>query len=166
MTIKDYADNHNFFLIDAEHKRTHYEFKKVRTSNNSYSNEYVIFDEKFLLQRIGCATYKLLNFCRLEEFCKQIDKIAKIFRGSSFKIEMLDKDDKSYTVQFIRNKFLIDNKSILRIYKENNGDYILDNPYGPAFVDYDNDRVIETKFYLSGNELNEFEVEVLKATKA
>ena len=165
MTIKDYADNHNFFLVDAEHKRTHYEFEKVRISNNSYSNEYVIFDEKFLLQRIGCATYKLLNFCRLEEFCKQIDKIAKIFRGSSFKIEMLDNNDEIYTVQFMRNKFLIDNKSILRIYKENNGDYMLSNPYGPAFVDYDNDRVIETKFYLSGNELNEFEIEVLKATK-
>lgn len=166
MTIKDYADNHNFFLIDAEHKRTHYEFEKVRILNNSYSNEYVIFDEKFVLQRIGCATYKLLNFCRLEEFCKQIDKIAKIFRGSSFKIEMLDKNDKSYTVQFIRNKFLIDNKSILRIYKENNGDYILDNPYGPALVDYEDDRVVKTRFYLSDKELNELEVEVLKATNA
>lgn len=166
MTIKEYANNNNFFLVDAEHKRVNYEFKKVRILNDTYSNEYIVFDEKFVLQRIGCATYKLLNFCRLEEFCKQIDKIAKVFRSSSFKIEMLDKNDESYTVQFIRNKFLLDNKSILRIYKENNGNDIISNPYGPAVVDYDNDKVVKTKFYLSGNELNEFEIEVLKATKA
>ena len=166
MTIKDYVNNHNFFLIDAEHKRTHYEFEKVRISNNSYSNEYVIFDEKFLLQRIGCATYKLLNFCRLEEFSKQIDKIAKIFRGNLFEIEMLDKNNKSYTVQFMRNKFLIDNKSILRIYEENNGNYIVGNPYGPALVDYEDDKVVKTRFFLLGKELNEFEIEVLMATKA
>lgn len=166
MTIKDYVNNHNFFLIDGEHKRTHYEFEKVRISNNSYSNEYIIFDEKFLLQRIGCATYKLLNFCRLEELSEQIDKIAKIFRGNLFEIEMLDKNNKSYTVQFMRNKFLIDNKSILRIYEENNGNYIVGNPYGPALVDYEDDKVVKTRFYLSGNELNEFEIEVLKAVKA
>lgn len=168
MTIKDYADNYNFFIMNAEYNGINYEFKKVRKLINTYSNEYIeyiVFDEKFLLKRIGCATYKLLNFCRLEELIEQIDKIAKKFRGNLFEIEMLDKNNKNYTVQFMRNKWCM-NKSILRIYKENNGDYILSNPYGPAFIDYDNDRVIETKFYLSGNELNEFEVEVLKATKA
>lgn len=165
MTIKDYAKNHNFFIMNAEHKGINYEFEKVRKSNYTYSNEYIIFDERFLLQRIGYATCKLLKFCRLEEFCKQIDKIAKTFRGNLFEIEMLDKNNKIYTVQFMRNKWCM-NKSILRIYKENNSDYILDNPYGPALVDYENDRVVKTRFYLSDNELNEFEVEVLKATKA
>lgn len=118
------------------------------------------------MQRIGCATYKLLNFCRLEEFSKQIDKIAKIFRGNLFEIKMLDKNNKSYTVQFMRNKFLIDNKSILRIYEENNGNYIVGNPYGPALVDYEDDKVVKTRFFLLGKELNEFEIEVLMATKA
>lgn len=164
MTIKDYVNNNNFFLMNSEHNGINYEFKNVRKLNSNYSNEYVIFDEKFALQRIGCATYKLLNFCRLEEFCKQIDKIAKTFRGNIFEIEMLDKNGKSYTVQFMRNKWCM-NKSILRIYQENNGDYMFSNPYGPALVDYKDDRVVKTKFYLLDKELNEFEVEVLKATK-
>lgn len=168
MTIKEYADNHNFFLMNAKHEGINYEFKKVRTLINTCSNEYIeyiAFDEKFLLKRIGCATYKILNFCRLEELSKQIDKIAKTFRGNIFEIEMLDKNNKNYTVQFMRNKWCM-NKSILRIYEESNDDYIVSNPYGPALVDYENDRVVKTKFYLSGNELNEFEIEVLKATKA
>ena len=165
MTIKDYADNHKFFIMNAEHEGINYEFKKVRVSNYTYSNEYIIFDEKFLLQRIGCAICKLLKFCRLEELNKQIDKIAKTFRGNIFEIEMLDKNNKNYTVQFMRNKWCM-NKSILRIYEENNDDYIIGNPYGPAIVDYEDDKVVKTRFFLLGKELNEFEVEVLKATKA
>lgn len=164
MTIKKYANDNNFVIMNAEHNGINYEFKNVRKLNSNYSNEYIIFDEKFVLKRIGCATYKMLKFCRLEEFSKQIDKIAKTFRGNLFEIEMLDKDDKIYTIQFMRNKWCI-NKSILRIYKENNGDYMFSNPYGPALVDYEDDRVVKTKFYLSDKELNEFEVEVLKATK-
>ena len=164
MTIKEYANNHNFFITNAEHNVVNYEFEKIRKLNANYSNEYVIFDEKFVLQRIGCATYKLLEFCRLEEFSKQIDKIAKTFRGNLFEIEMLDKNDKIYTVQFMRNKWCM-NKSILRIYEENNGDYVFSNPYGPALVDYENDRVVKTRFYLLDKELNEFEIEVLKAAK-
>lgn len=165
MTIKDYVNNNNFFLMNSEYNGINYKFKNVRKLNATSSNEYIIFDEKFVLKRIGCATYKLLKFCRLEEFSKQIDKIAKIFRGNLFEIEMLDKNGKSYTVQFMRNKWCM-NESILRIYEENNGDYILSNPYGPALIDYEDDKVVKTRFYLSGNELNEFEVEVLKATKA
>lgn len=164
MTIKKYANDNNFFIMNAEHNGINYEFKNVRKLNATSSNEYIVFDEKFVLQRIGYATYKLLKFCRLEEFSKQIDKIAKTFRGNLFEIEMLDKDDKIYTIQFMRNKWCI-NKSILRIYKENNGDYMFSNPYGPALVDYENDRVVKTKFYLSDKELNEFEIEVLKATR-
>ena len=165
MTIKDYANDSNFFVMNAEHNGINYEFKNVRKLNSNYPNEYIIFDEKFVLQRIGCATYKMLEFCRLEELSKQIDKIAKTFRGNIFEIEMLDKNNESYAVQFMRDKWCM-NKSILRIYKENNGDYMLDNPYGPALVDYKNDRVVKTKFYLSDNELNELEVEVLKAINA
>lgn len=165
MTIKDYANKHNFFVMNAEHNGINYKFENVRRLNATSSNEYIVFDEKFVLQRIGCATYKLLSFCRLEEFCKQIDKIAKTFRGNIFEIEMLDKNNKNYTVQFMRNKWCM-NKSILRIYEENNNDYIIGNPYGPAIVDYENDKVVKTRFYLLGKELNEFEIEVLKATKA
>ena len=165
MTIKEYASNHNFFIMNAEHKGINYKFKNVRKLNAASANEYIIFDEKFVLNRIGCATYKILNFCRLEEFSKQIDKIAKMFRGNLFEIELLDKNGKSYTVQFMRNKWCM-NKSILRIYEENNGDYVFSNPYGPALVDYENDRVVKTKFYLLDKELNEFEIEVLKAAKA
>ncbi len=165
MTIKDYANKHNFFIMNAEHNGINYEFEKIRRLNATSSNEYIIFDEKFALRRIGCATYKLLSFCRLEEFCKQIDKIAKTFRGNIFEIEMLDKNDKIYTVQFMRNKWCM-NKSILRIYEENNNDYVIGNPYGPAIVDYENDKVVKTRFYLLGKELSEFEIEVLKATKA
>lgn len=165
MTIKDYANNNNFFIMNVEHNGINYEFKNVRKLNATSSNKYIVFDEKFVLQRIGCATYKLLKFCRLEEFSKQIDKIAKTFRGNLFEVEMLDKNDKNYIVQFMRNKWCM-NKSILRIYEENNGDYMFSNPYGPALVDYEDDRVVKTRFYLSDNELNEFEIEVLKATKA
>lgn len=104
MTIKKYVNDNNFFLMNAEHEGTHYEFKKVRKLNATSSNEYIVFDEKFVLQRIGYATYKLLKFCRLEEFSKQIDKIAKTFRGNLFEIEMLDKNNKSYIVQFMRNE--------------------------------------------------------------
>ena len=165
MTIKEYANNHNFFITNAEHNMVNYEFEKIRKLNAASANEYIVFDEKFVLNRIGCATYKMLEFCRLEEFCKQIDKIAKTFRGNLFEIEILDKNGKSYTVQFMRDKWCM-NKSILRIYEENNGDYVFSNPYGPALVDYENDKVVKTKFYLSDKELNEFEVEVLKARRA
>lgn len=165
MTIKDYANNNNFFIMNVEHNGINYEFKNVRKLNATSSNKYIVFDEKFVLQRIDCATYKLLKFCRLEEFSKQIDKIAKTFRGNLFEIEMLDKNNKSYIVQFMRNKWCV-NKSILRIYEENNGDCMFSNPYGPALVDYEDDRVVKTKFYLSDKELNEFEIEVLKAAKA
>ncbi len=167
MTIKDYISNNNFLLMNAKHEGVSYEFKNMRKSNITYLNEYTIFDEKFLLKRMHNQTYKLLEFCRLEEFSKHIDKITKMFCGDLFKIEILDNNDKSYTVQFMRNKCSSNNKSksILWIYEEIDGNWIASNPYGPALVRYSNNKVIETEFYLLGKKLNEFEIEVLKAIR-
>lgn len=50
MTIKEYINDNNFFLININHKGLNYEFKNVRKSNATYSNEYIIFDEKFVLK--------------------------------------------------------------------------------------------------------------------
>lgn len=168
MTIEDYINNNNFLLINTKHEGTKYEFKNVRKSNATYSNEYIIFDEKFVLKRMYSNTYKLIDFCRLEEFSEQIDKIAEMFNDDLFKIEMLDKSDKIYTVQFMRSEYSINNetKSTLWIYKEIDGNWIASNPYGSALVRYRNNEVIQTKFYVLGKELNEFEIEVLKAIKA
>lgn len=167
MTIKDYIDNNDFLLMNANHKGIDYEFENVRKSNLTYSNEYTIFDEKFLLKRMYNTNYKLLKFCRLEEFSKHIDKIAEMFHNDLFKIEILDNNDKSYTVQFMRNKCSTNNKSksTLWIYEEIDGNWIASNPYGPALIRYRNDQVIQTKFCILGKELDEFEIEVLKATR-
>lgn len=167
MTINDYINNHDLLLTNAHHEGINYEFKNVRKSNATYSNEYIIFDEKFVLKRMYSNTYELLNFCRLEEFSDQIDKIAEIFNDDLFKIEMLDKNNKIYTVQFMRNEYSINNetKSTLWIYEKIDENWIASNPYGPALVRYRNDKVIQTKFCVSGKELDEFEIEVLKATQ-
>lgn len=167
MTIKEYINDNNFFLININHKGLNYEFENVRKSNATYSNEYIIFDEKFVLKRMCSNTYKLLNFCRLEEFSEEIDKIAEIFYDDLFKIEMLDKNDKIYTVQFMRNEYSVnkETKSTLWIYEKIDENWIASNPYGPALVRYRNNQVIQTKFCVSGKELNEFEIEVLKATR-
>lgn len=167
MTIKEYINDNNFFLININHKGLNYKFKNVRKSNATYSNEYIIFDEKFVLKRMYSNTYELLRFCRLEEFSEQIDKIAEMFNDDLFKIEMLDKNDEIYTVQFMRNEYSVNNeiKSTLWIYEEIDGNWIASNPYGPALVRYRNNEVIQTKFCVSGKELDEFEIEVLKATQ-
>lgn len=167
MTIEDYINNNNFLLMNAKHEGTRYEFKNVRKSNATYSNEYIIFDEKFVLKRMYSNTYELLGFCRLEEFSEQIDKITEMFNDDLFKIEMLDKNDEIYTVQFMRSEYSINNetKSTLWIYKEIDGNWIASNPYGPALVRYRNNQVVQTKFCILGKELSEFEIEVLKATR-
>ena len=167
MTIKDYIRDNNFLLMNVNHEGIDYEFENIRKPNSTYSNEYIIFDEKFLLKRMYNITYKLFKFCRLEEFSNQIDKITEMFCGDLFKIEILDKNDESYTVQFMRNKCSSNkkSKSIVWIYKEIDGNWIASNPYGPALVRYRNDKVIQTEFYLLGKELDEFEIEVLKATR-
>lgn len=167
MTIKDYVGNHNFLLINENLKGINYDFKNIRKSNTTYSNEYIIFDEKFVLKRMYSNTYELLGFCRLEEFSEQIDKIAEMFNDDLFKIEMLDKNDEIYTVQFMRSEYSINNetKSTLWIYKEIDGNWIASNPYGPALVRYRNNQVIQTKFCILGKELSEFEIEVLKAIR-
>ena len=127
MTIKNYISDNNFYLINLNHKGLNYEFKSIRKSNATYSNEYIIFDEKFVLKRMCSSTYKLLNFCRLEEFSEQIDKIAEIFYDDLFKIEMLDKNDKIYTVQFMRNEYSVNNetKSTLWIYEKIDENWML-----------------------------------------
>lgn len=167
MTIKEYANDHDFLIMNAQHEGINYDFKNVRKSNATYSNEYIIFDEKFVLKRMYSNTYELFGFCRLEEFSEQIDKIAEMFNDNLFKIEMLDKNDEIYTVQFIRSEYSINNetKSTLWIYKEIDGNWIASNPYGPALVRCRNNEVIQTKFCVSGKELDEFEIEVLKATQ-
>lgn len=167
MTIKEYANDHDFLIMNAQHEGINYDFKNVRKSNATYSNEYIIFDEKFVLKRMCSNTYELLGFCRLEEFSEQIDKIVEMFNDDLFKIEMLDKNDEIYTVQFMRSKYSINNetKSTLWIYKEIDGNWIASNPYGPALVRYRNNEVIQTKFCILGKELNEFEIEVLKAIR-
>lgn len=168
MTIEDYVNDNNLLLMNAQCKGTKYEFENVRKSNSTYSNEYIIFDEKFVLKRMYSNTYELLEFCRLEEFSEQIDKIVEMFNDDLFKIEMLDKNDEIYTVQFMRSEYSINNetKSTLWIYKEIDGNWIASNPYGPALVRYRNNQVIQTKFCMLGKELSEFEIEVLKAIKA
>ena len=167
MTINDYINNNDLLLTNAQHKEIDYEFKNVRKSNATYSNEYIIFDEKFVLKRMYSNTYELLEFCRLEKFSEQIDKIAEMFHDNLFKIEMLDKNDKMYTVQFMRSEYSVNNetKSTLWIYEEIDENWIASNPYGPALVRYRNNQVIQTKFCVLGKELNEFEIEVLKATR-
>lgn len=154
--------------MNINHKGLNYEFKSIRKSNLTHSNEYIIFDEKFVLKRMHDRTYELINFCRLEEFSEQIDKIAEMFNDDLFKIKMLDKNDKIYTVQFMRNEYSVNNeiKSTLWIYEEIDENWIASNPYGPALVHYRNNEVVQTKFCILGKELSEFEIEVLKATKA
>lgn len=167
MTIEDYINDNDFLLTNTHHEGVNYEFEHVRKSNATYSNEYIIFDEKFVLKRMYSNTYELLEFCRLEEFSEQIDKIAEMFNDDLFKIEMLDKNDKIYTVQFMRNEYSVNNetKSTLWIYEEIDENWIASNPYGPALVRYRNNEVIQTKFCILGKELSEFEIEVLKATR-
>ena len=77
---------------------------------------------------------------------------------------MLDKNNKSYVIQFIRDEYDIDGQLTLRIYEKSGRRYVISNPYGPAFVSFENNKVAETKFYLLGEEKSEFEIEVLKAT--
>lgn len=168
MTINDYINYCDLLLINAYHEGVNYEFENVRKSNATYSNEYIIFDEKFVLKRMYSNTYELLEFCRLEEFSGQIDKIAEMFHDDLFKIEMLDKNDRIYTVQFMRNEYSVNNetKSTLWIYEEIDENWIASNPYGPALVRYRNNQVVQTKFCILGKELSEFEIEVLKAIKA
>ena len=76
---------------------------------------------------------------------------------------MLDKNDESYIVNFTRNEDNIDGNSILRVHKKSGRRFPISNPYGPAFVRYENYEIAETKFYLLGEEVNEFEIEVSKA---
>lgn len=166
MTIKDYIISNDFNILNKNHEGINYEFKNIRKSDHTYSNAYIIFDEKFLLKKMCDNIYKLIEFCRLEELSEQIDKIAKVFYNDLFEIEMLDKNNKSYIVQFIRNKYSMNEKSTLRIYEGNSGNYIISNPYGPAFASFKEYELVQTRFYLLGKELTEFEIEVLKATKA
>ena len=166
MTIKNYINIHDYKLLNINHKGVNYEFKNVRESKRSCISIYIIFDEKFVLKRMSGNIYKLINFCRLEEFSEQIDKISEVYDYDFFKIEMLDKDDKNYVVQFNRNKYSFNEKSILRIYDNNKSeDYIISNPYRPAFVMFENHEIVKTRFYLLGKELSEFEIEVLKVTR-
>lgn len=167
MTIKEYVNDNDLLLMNAQHKGIDYKFENVRKSNATYSNEYIIFDEKFVLKRMYSNTYELLDFCRLEEFSELIDKIAEAFHDDLFKIEMLDKNDKIYTVQFMRNEYSVNNetKSTLWIYEEIDENWIASNPYGPALVRYRNNQVVQTKFCILGKELSEFEIEVLKAIR-
>lgn len=166
MTIKNYINIHNYSLLNINHKGVNYEFKNVRESKHSCISIYIIFDEKFALKKMSGNIYKLVNFCRLEEFNEQIDKISEVYDYDFFEIEMLDKNDKNYVVQFNRNKYSLNEKSTLRIYDNSgSGDCVISNPYGPAFVSFKNYEIIKTRFYLLGKELSEFEIEVLKATK-
>ena len=164
MTIKDYANNYNFHLINMEHEGINYKFKNIRKSNHSHSCKYIIFDEKFALRKVSNNIYKLVEFCRIEKFSKQIDEVLYKFHDDLFEVEMLDKNDKSYVIQFIRNDYNINGQLTLRIYEKSGKRYVISNPYGPAFVSFENDKVAETKFYLLGEEKSEFEIEVLKLT--
>lgn len=161
MTIKNYISNHNFHLMNINHKGLNYEFKSIRKSNLTHLCEYIVFDEKFALKRMCNNLYKIVDFCRLEEFSKQIDKIFDVFYYDFFEIEILDKNDKSYIIQFVHSKYRMSEKSTLKVFEN----YMLSNPYGPAFVHFKNGEIVKTEFYLSGKELSEFEIEVLKATK-
>ena len=164
LTIKDYANNYNFHLINMEHEGINYKFKNIRKSNHSHSCKYIIFDEKFALRKVSNNIYKLVEFCRIEKFSKQIDEVLYKFHDDLFEVEMLDKNDKSYVIQFIRNDYNINGQLTLRIYEKSGKRYVISNPYGPAFVSFENDKVAETKFYLLGEEKSEFEIEVLKLT--
>ena len=164
MTIKDYANNYNFHLINMEHEGINYKFKNIRKSNHSHSCKYIIFDEKFALRKVSNNIYKLVEFCRIEKFSKQIDEVLYKFHDDLFEVEMLDKNDKSYVIQFIRNEYGINGQLTLRVYEKSGKRYVISNPYGPAFVSFENDKVAETKFYLLGKGSSEFEIEVLKAT--
>ena len=164
MTIKDYANNYNFHLINMEHEGINYKFKNIRKSNHSHLCKYIIFDEKFALRKLSDNIYKLVEFCRIEKFSKQIDKVSYKFHDDLFEVEMLDKNDKSYVIQFIRNEYGINGQLTLRVYGKSGKRYVISNPYGPAFVSFENDKVAETKFYLLGEEKSEFEIEVLKST--
>lgn len=166
MTIKNYISNHNFHLININHRGLNYEFKNIRKSNLTNPCEYIIFDEKFALKKMCNNLYKLIDFCRLEEFSDQIDKIFDTFYYDFFEIEMLDKNDKSYVIQFVHSKYRASERSTLKVYEKCGVNYILNNPYGPAFVHFKNYEIVNAEFYLSGKELNEFEIEVLKATRA
>ena len=164
MNIKDYATCHNFHIINMEHEGINYKFENIRKSNHSHSCKYIIFDEKFALRKVSNNVYKLVDFCRLEKFSKQIDKVSYNFHDDLFEVEMLDKNDKSYVIQFIHNEYDIDGQLTLRVYEKSGRRYAISNPYGPAFVSFENNKVAETKFYLLGEEKSEFEIEVLKAT--
>ena len=165
MTIKNYISNHNFHLLNINHKGLDYEFKSIRKSNLTHLSEYIIFDEKFALKKMCNNLYKIVDFCRLEEFSKQIDKIFDAFYYDFFEIEILDKNDKSYIIQFVHSKYHTSERSTLKVYEKRGMNYILSNPYGPAFVHFKNYEIVTTEFYLSGKELNEFEIEVLKAIR-
>lgn len=165
MTIKNYISNHNFHLMNINHRGLNYEFKNVRKSNLTSPCEYIIFDEKFALKKMCSNFYKIVDFCRLEEFSKQIDKIFDAFYYDFFEIEMLDKNDKSYIIQFVHSKYRASERSTLKVYEKCGVNHILNNPYGPAFVSFKNYKIDKIEFYLLGKKLSEFEIEVLKATK-
>ena len=162
MTIKDYVNNHNFHLMNENHKGFNYEFKSIRKSSLTRSNKYIVFDEKFALKKINDNVYRLVDFCRFEKFNKQIDEVLYKFYNDFFQVEMLDKNDERYIVNFNRNDDDIKGNSILRVYKRSDRIFPISNPYGPAFVRYENYKVAETKFYILGKEKSEFEIEVSK----
>ena len=166
MTIKDYVNNHNFHLMNEKHRGSNYKFKSIRKSTHSYSHKYIIFDEKFALKKMNDNVYRLIDFCTVEKLSKQIDEVLYNFYKDSFDVEMRDKNDKSYIVQFDRNEDGIKGNSTLRIYEKSGTLYAISNPYGPAFVRYENYQIAETKFYILGEDKSELEIEVLKATRA
>ena len=166
MTIKDYTNNHNFNLINMNHKGSNYKFKSIRKSSLTHSCEYIIFDEKFALKKMNDNVYKLVDFCGFEKFNKQIDEILYKFDNDFFQVEMLDKNDEHYIVNFNRNEDNINGNSILGVYKRSGRIFPISNPYGPAFVRYENHKIVETKFYILGKEKSEFEIEVLKTVNA
>ena len=84
MTIKDYVNNHNFHLMNENHKGSNYEFKSIRKSSLTRSNEYIVFDEKFALKKINDNVYRLVDFCRFEKFNKQIDEVLYKFYNDFF----------------------------------------------------------------------------------
>ena len=56
------------------------------------------------------------------------------------------KNDEHYIVQFNRNDDNINGNSILRVYKRSGVRMPISNPYGPAFVRYENHKIVETKY--------------------
>ena len=166
MTIKDYVNNHNFHLMNEKHRGSNYEFKSIRKSSLTRSHEYIVFDEKFALKKIKDNIYRLVDFCGFEKFNKQIDEVLYKFYNDFFQVEMLDKNGERYIVNFERDEDGIKGNSILRVYKRSGRIFPISNPYGPAFVRYENYKVVETKFYLLGKEKSELEIEVLKTVNA